>query len=136
MTVLAIRLANVTNGVSKLHGSVSRKMWKNIWPELPDAEVPITSITNGIHTHSWVSPDMIQLYDRYLGIQWDGKPDRARRLEARREHPRRRAVADARTPPRTAGGLRPQPAQAATQDAAALRRPRSPAPTRCSIPKP
>ena len=74
MTVLAIRLANVTNGVSALHGGVSRKMWKNIWPELPDAEVPITSITNGIHTHSWVSPDMIQLYERYLGIEWDGRP--------------------------------------------------------------
>src|SRR5262249_54870713 len=56
MTVLAIRLANVTNGVSKLHGSVSRRMWKNIWADLPDAEVPITSITNGVHTHSWSRP--------------------------------------------------------------------------------
>src|SRR5690348_177655 len=74
MTVLAIRLSNVTNGVSKLHGSVSRKMWKGIWPELPDNEVPITSITNGIHTHSWVSPDLIQLYDRYLGEDWGEKP--------------------------------------------------------------
>ena len=74
MTVLAIRLANVTNGVSALHGCVSRKMWKNIWPELPDSEVPITSITNGVHIHSWVSPDMIQLYERYLGIEWDGRP--------------------------------------------------------------
>jgi starch phosphorylase len=74
MTVLAIRLANVTNGVSKLHGSVSRKMWKSVWPDLPEAEIPITSITNGIHTHTWVSPDMIQLYDRYLGMVWDGRP--------------------------------------------------------------
>ena len=79
MTVLAIRLANVTNGVSKLHGGVSRKMWKNIWPELPDAEVPITSITNGIHTQSWVSPDMIQLYERYLGIAVGRPADRPRR---------------------------------------------------------
>lgn len=74
MTVLAIRLANVTNGVSKLHGVVSRKMWKSIWPELPDSEAPITSITNGIHTLSWVSPDLYQLYERYLGVQWEGKP--------------------------------------------------------------
>jgi starch phosphorylase len=74
MTVLALRLANVSNGVSKLHGVVSRKMWKNIWPELPDAEAPITSITNGIHTPSWVSPDLSQLYDRYLGIPLDGRP--------------------------------------------------------------
>jgi starch phosphorylase len=70
MTVLAIRLANVTNGVSALHGSVSRRMWRGLWPELPVSEVPITSITNGIHTLSWVSPDLIQLYDRYLGAQW------------------------------------------------------------------
>jgi len=75
MTVLALRLANVSNGVSALHGVVSRKMWKNIWPELPDSEAPITSITNGIHTHSWVSPDMTQLFDRYIGVEWDGRPD-------------------------------------------------------------
>ncbi len=74
MTVLAIRLANTTNGVSKLHGQVSRKMWRNIWPELPEAEIPISSITNGVHTRSWVSMDMIQLYDRYLGIQWEERP--------------------------------------------------------------
>jgi starch phosphorylase len=74
MTVLAIRLANITNGVSRLHGSVSRKMWKNLWPDLPDAEIPITSITNGIHTRSWLAPEMIQLYDRYLGIQWEERP--------------------------------------------------------------
>jgi glycogen phosphorylase len=78
MTVLAIRLANVANGVSKLHGRVSRKMWKNIWPSLPETEVPITSITNGIHTQSWLSSDIIQLYDRYLGRSWrDGRPGTA-----------------------------------------------------------
>jgi starch phosphorylase len=74
MTVLAIRLANVTNGVSKLHGQVSRKMWKSIWPDLPDPEIPITSITNGIHNPSWVSRDMIQLYERYLGVAWEERP--------------------------------------------------------------
>jgi starch phosphorylase len=74
MTVLAIRLANTTNGVSKLHGSVSRKMWKNIWPELPDAEIPIFSITNGVHTRSWLATEMAQLYDRYLGVQWEDRP--------------------------------------------------------------
>jgi starch phosphorylase len=74
MTVLAIRLANSTNGVSKLHGQVSRKMWRSIWPDLPDAELPISSITNGVHTRSWVSPDMVQLYERYLGMQWEERP--------------------------------------------------------------
>ena len=74
MTVLAIRLANSTNGVSKLHGQVSRRMWRSIWPDLPDAELPISSITNGVHTRSWVSPDMVQLYERYLGMQWEERP--------------------------------------------------------------
>jgi starch phosphorylase len=74
MTVLALRLSNVANGVSKLHGGVSRKMWKSIWPDLPDSEAPITSITNGVHTRSWVSPDLSQLYDRYLGVDWDAPP--------------------------------------------------------------
>ncbi|GIW82903.1 MAG: alpha-glucan phosphorylase [Gemmatales bacterium] len=75
MTVLAIRLARTTNGVSKLHGEVSRRMWRNIWPDLSEAEIPIISITNGVHTRSWVSADMKQLYDRYLGVQWENKPE-------------------------------------------------------------
>ncbi len=74
MTVLALKLANVSNGVSKLHGSVSRKMWKDLWHELPAADVPITSITNGVHTQSWLSPEIAGLYDRYLGIQWEERP--------------------------------------------------------------
>jgi len=74
MTVLAIRLASYCNGVSKLHGVVSRSMWKAIWPNLPIAEIPVTSITNGVHTTSWVSPDLAQLYDRYLGAQWQERP--------------------------------------------------------------
>jgi starch phosphorylase len=74
MTVLAIKTANSSNGVSALHGSVSRKMWMGLFPELPAVEVPITSITNGVHTQSWLAPDMAQLYDRYLGIQWEERP--------------------------------------------------------------
>lgn len=74
MTVLAIRLANHANGVSKLHGKVSRKMWNKIWPELPEHDVPIRSITNGIHTKSFLCAEMSQLYDRYLGPEWDERP--------------------------------------------------------------
>jgi starch phosphorylase len=74
MTVLALHLSNVSNGVSKLHGVVSRKMWRNIWPDLPESEVPITSITNGVHTQSWISPEIAQVYERYLGIQWEEQP--------------------------------------------------------------
>jgi starch phosphorylase len=74
MAVLALRLANVSNGVSKLHGRVSRKMWRAVWPELPEAEIPIIHITNGVHAHSWLSPEVAQLYDRYLGTQWRERP--------------------------------------------------------------
>ncbi|MCZ2344437.1 MAG: alpha-glucan family phosphorylase [Bacteroidales bacterium] len=74
MTVLAIKLSNTSNGVSALHGAVSRKMWQEIWPTLPVDEVPIGSITNGVHTQSWLSPEIGQLFDRYLGIQWEEKP--------------------------------------------------------------
>lgn len=74
MTVLALRLANHANGVSKLHGKVSRHMWRRIWPELPESEVPIRSITNGIHTPSFLCAEMSQLFDRYLGPQWSERP--------------------------------------------------------------
>jgi starch phosphorylase len=74
MTILALKLANVSNGVSRLHGKVSRKMWHNLWPGLPESETPITSITNGVHTHSWLSQEMAQLYDRYLGTKWQERP--------------------------------------------------------------
>jgi starch phosphorylase len=74
MTVLAIRLANTTNGVSKLHARVSRKMWRALWPDLPEAEIPITPITNGVHTRTWLAPETAQLYERYLGIQWEERP--------------------------------------------------------------
>jgi starch phosphorylase len=99
MTVLAIRLANVTNGVSKLHGTVSRRMWRGIWSSLPEAEVPITSITNGVHTQSWLAPEVAQLYDRYLGVQWEERPtdhsiwkrvDNIPNAELWRTHERRR----------------------------------------------
>jgi len=74
MTVLAIRLANTSNGVSKLHGVVSRKMWKGLWPGLPESEVPITSITNGVHTQTWLAPEIAHLFTRYIGVRWVDKP--------------------------------------------------------------
>jgi starch phosphorylase len=73
MTVLALRLANVSNGVSQLHGKVSRRMWRGMWPDLPENEVPITAITNGVHLPTWVSPELFQLYERYLGAQWESR---------------------------------------------------------------
>jgi starch phosphorylase len=70
MPVLAFRASDHYNGVSELHGEVSRKMWQGLWPDLPTHEIPIESITNGVHTASWVAYDMGALYTRYLGPRW------------------------------------------------------------------
>ena len=74
MAVLALRLAAYSNGVSKLHGEVSRRLWKNVWPGVPEEEVPIKSVVNGMHIRSWVSKDMEDLFDRYLGPWWAEDP--------------------------------------------------------------
>lgn len=74
MAVMALRLAAGANGVSALHGHVSREMWHTVWPGAPRDEVPITSITNGIHTGTWISPDMAELLDRYIGPCWATDP--------------------------------------------------------------
>lgn len=74
MTTLALRLASYNNAVSELHGRVSRKMWQSAWPGVPEEDVPITAVTNGIHFRSWVSKDMQGFYDRYLGERWRQEP--------------------------------------------------------------
>lgn len=70
MTILALRMAAASNGVSKLHGEVARRMWQGIWPGVPVEEVPIGHVTNGVHFRSWISYEMNQVYDRYVGPQW------------------------------------------------------------------
>jgi starch phosphorylase len=74
MAILAMRLSSFRNGVSRLHGEVSRRMWAGLWPELPLDEVPIGSITNGVHVHTWISHDMRGLLERYLGPRWVDSP--------------------------------------------------------------
>jgi starch phosphorylase len=74
MAVLAIRLADSVNGVSELHGDVSRKMWHNLWPQVPPDEVPLKHITNGIHVRSWLAPDLVYVLDRYLSGKWQTDP--------------------------------------------------------------
>ncbi len=74
MAVLAINMATFINGVAKLHGEVSRNMFKGLWPKLPATEVPITSVTNGIHALTWVHGDTQDLYERYLGPRWSDAP--------------------------------------------------------------
>src|SRR6266699_1243040 len=70
MTILALRLSRHSNGVSKLHGEVSRGLWKDVWTGVPSHEVPITHVTNGIHTKTWLAPEFLVLYDKYLG-DWE-----------------------------------------------------------------
>jgi glycogen phosphorylase len=74
MTVLALRASAHSNAVSKLHGETARGMWSRAWPGIPKQEVPITSITNGVHPRFWVSRDMAGLFDRYIGPDWISQP--------------------------------------------------------------
>jgi starch phosphorylase len=71
MTVLALKFGRHANGVSALHGQVSRQMWHPLYPNRPEEEVPIGHITNGVHVRSWLAPQMYQLFDRHLGADWD-----------------------------------------------------------------
>ncbi|MDP6546860.1 MAG: alpha-glucan family phosphorylase [Phycisphaerae bacterium] len=73
LTILAMRMAKYRNGVSELHGRISRSLWADVWPGVPDDEIPIRHITNGIHTPSWISHELSALYDRYLGPDWSEK---------------------------------------------------------------
>ncbi|KNY27004.1 alpha-glucan family phosphorylase [Pseudobacteroides cellulosolvens] len=70
MTVLALNLSGRKNGVSELHGAVSRNIFNNVWPGLPEEDVPITHITNGIHTLTWLSPSIKHIFDKYLDADW------------------------------------------------------------------
>ncbi|MCH8218966.1 MAG: alpha-glucan family phosphorylase [Planctomycetes bacterium] len=70
MPVLALKLSAYANGVSKLHAKVSRELWGNLWPGVPADEVPIKSITNGVHAKTWLAPEIADLFDRYLGPTW------------------------------------------------------------------
>ena len=69
LTVLAIRLSSSVNGVSKLHGKVSSAMWRHLWPDAP--ETPVGYITNGVHTESWIGPEMRALYAHHLDPDWE-----------------------------------------------------------------
>ncbi len=70
MANLAMRLSCRVNAVSRLHGQVSRGLFGTLWPDVPEADVPIVHVTNGVHPRSWISQEMASLYDRYLGQRW------------------------------------------------------------------
>jgi starch phosphorylase len=77
MTVLALRLSGRCNGVSQLHGAVSRRMWQSVWPERPVEDVPIRAITNGVHVPSWISTTLKDLFVDYVSPDWEDRHDDA-----------------------------------------------------------
>ncbi len=83
-TVLALKLSNKANGVSALHGHVSRAMWNCLWPERKEEQVPIGHVTNGVHVHTWLAAEINQFFQTHLGPNWmEGivRPDLFTKLE-------------------------------------------------------
>jgi len=70
MAISAIKTSAYRNAVSSLHRQVSQEMWQELWPKLPVWEVPVTSVTNGVHLPTWLNSDLAQLYDQYLAPDW------------------------------------------------------------------
>ena len=84
MFILGLHLASHCNGVSRLHGSVARRMWSHVWPHRPVEEVPISHITNGIHISSFISQEFANLFGRYLGPDWymsSRKPENIKHID-------------------------------------------------------
>jgi starch phosphorylase len=81
MAVMGLRLSGWANAVSRLHGAVSRRIFANLWPDVPEHERPIGHVTNGVHTKTWVSPEMRDLLDRHVLPGWaEAGPDRWTRV--------------------------------------------------------
>lgn len=75
MTVLGLRLAKFANGVSKLHGKVCRKMWHQLWPDRAEDNVPIESITNGVHVPTWIAPQFDRVFRTHIAPDWTDRQD-------------------------------------------------------------
>jgi glycogen phosphorylase len=78
MTVSAIKLARHTNAVSSLHGHVSRRMWKDLWPATRELDVPIGHVTNGVHCRTWLAPELESVYGRSLAHEGSDSQEAAR----------------------------------------------------------
>lgn len=84
-TVLALKYSLCANGVSALHGQVSRAMWNGLWPERKESEVPIGHVTNGVHVPTWMASELNQVFQNALGLNWQEsivRPDLWTRIEA------------------------------------------------------
>ena len=77
LTTFAFKLASQANAVSRLHGKVTRKMWHVLWPDVPEEQVPIKSVTNGVHLPTWQAPIIRALCEKYLDSNWLKRPDNA-----------------------------------------------------------
>ena len=75
MTALALRTSGAVNGVSQLHGEVTKDMWRSIWPEVPREQLPVKFITNGVHVPTWISSEVGALLERHLGAGWLDRHD-------------------------------------------------------------
>ena len=74
MAAFCLRVSDRANGVSMLHGGVSRAMFQPVWPDRHEREVPITSVTNGVHARTWTSPEVQAIFDRIIGVDWPEAP--------------------------------------------------------------
>ncbi|HEX8475073.1 MAG TPA: alpha-glucan family phosphorylase [Pyrinomonadaceae bacterium] len=70
LTPLALRMCRLTNGVSRLHGEVSRELWVEMWPERRVEDVPISYVTNGVHAPTWVNPLLRSIFEKHVGRDW------------------------------------------------------------------
>jgi starch phosphorylase len=75
MTALALRTSGAVNGVSQLHGEVTKDMWRSVWPNTPREQLPIKFITNGVHAPTWMSSEISALFERHLGADWMERHD-------------------------------------------------------------
>ena len=75
MTVLGLKLTDYKNAVSKLHEKVCHRMWRGLWPDTPEKDIPISSITNGVHVPTWITPQMSMLYQKHLSPDWLTRQD-------------------------------------------------------------
>jgi starch phosphorylase len=75
MTALALRSSGVVNAVSELHGKVTRAMWSSMWPGVPEDQIPVGFITNGVHVPTWIASEMADLFTSYLGPGWLDRQD-------------------------------------------------------------
>jgi starch phosphorylase len=86
LPAFAIRFSNFVNAVSIQHREVSKRMWKSLFPNLHISEIPITHVTNGVHT-SWISESFTELFNRYLGKEWNRHPEKTEMWENLRKVP-------------------------------------------------